>query len=175
MKYGRMRGNKREVTIGTAHTDTVNSLIESNKQTNKMAGRGNDMNTDIDDSDFIVIQKGGGEVGKRSVEVAGSPDPPNADASAPSPEAGEGAEDGRGGWAMITRRKSKAASAAGASPQLAKTARVFASSSELERKRKAEQSIADQIAALREMVLQLIKGQEEQKKQAEEQKVLYEQ
>ena len=134
----------------------------------------NDMNTDIDDSDCIVIQKGGGEVGKRSVEVAGSPDPPNADASAPSPEAGEGAEDGRGGWAMITRRKSKAASAAGASPQLAKTARVFASSSELERKRKAEQSIADQIAALREMVLQLIKGQEEQKKQAEEQKVLYE-
>ena len=34
MKYGRTRGNKREVTIGTAHTDTVNSLIESNKQTN---------------------------------------------------------------------------------------------------------------------------------------------
>jgi hypothetical protein len=42
MKYGRMRGNKREVTIGTAHTVTVNSLIESNKQTNKqtkMVGR----------------------------------------------------------------------------------------------------------------------------------------
>ena len=34
--------------------------------------------------------------------------------------------------------------------------------------------MADQIAALREMVLQLIKGQEEQKKQAEEQKALYE-
>jgi hypothetical protein len=118
------------------------------------------MNTDIDDSDCIVVQKGGGEVGKRSVEVAGSPDPPNADASAPSPGAGERAEDGRGGWSMITRRKSKAASAAGASPQLTKTARVFASSSELERKRKAEQSTADQIAALREMVLQLIKGQE---------------
>jgi hypothetical protein len=132
------------------------------------------MNTDIDDSDCIVIQKGGGEVGKRSVEFAGSKDPANADASAPSPEAGERAEDGRGGWAMITRRKSKAASAASTSPQLAKTARVFASSSELERKRKAEQSMADQIAALREMVLQLIKGQEEQKKQAEEQKVLYE-
>jgi hypothetical protein len=47
---------------------------------------------------------------------------------------------------MITRRKSKAASAASAantSLQLAKTARVFASSSELERKRKAEQSIAN--------------------------------
>jgi hypothetical protein len=55
------------------------------------------MNTDIDDSDCIVVQKGGGEVGKRNVEVAGSPDPPNADTSTPSPEAGERAEDGRGG------------------------------------------------------------------------------
>ena len=35
MKCGRMRRNKREATIGTAHTVTVNSLIESNKQTNK--------------------------------------------------------------------------------------------------------------------------------------------
>jgi hypothetical protein len=63
----------------------------------------------------------------------------------------------------VTRRRSKAASAASISPQLAKTARVFASSSELERKRKAEQSLADQVAALREMVIQLIKGQEEQR------------
>jgi hypothetical protein len=42
MKCGRMRVmNKREKTIGTAHTVTVNSLIESNKQTNKqtIAGR----------------------------------------------------------------------------------------------------------------------------------------
>jgi hypothetical protein len=54
---------------------------------------------------------------------------------------------------MITRRKSKAAIMASTSLQLAKTAKVFASSSELERKRKAEQSIADQIAALREIVL----------------------
>jgi hypothetical protein len=129
------------------------------------------MNTDIDDSDCIVVQKGGGEVGKRSVEVVGSPDLPNADASAPSPEAGERAEDSRGGWAMITRRRSKAASAAGGSPQLAKTAKVFASSSELERKRKAEQSMADQIAALREMVLQLIKGQEAQREHAEAERV----
>jgi organic hydroperoxide reductase OsmC/OhrA len=35
MKCGRMRGNKREATIWTAHTVTVNSLIESNNQTNK--------------------------------------------------------------------------------------------------------------------------------------------
>jgi CheY-like chemotaxis protein len=33
----------------------------------------------------------------------------------------------------------------------------------VERKRKAEQSIADQIAAVREMILQLIKGQEAQR------------
>jgi hypothetical protein len=32
-----MRRNKREVTIGTAHTVTVSSLVESNKET--MAGR----------------------------------------------------------------------------------------------------------------------------------------
>jgi len=44
---------------------------------------------------------------------------------------------------MITRRRSKAASAAGGSLQLAKTAKVFATTSELERKRKAEQSIAN--------------------------------
>ena len=50
------------------------------------------MNTDIDDSDYIVVQKGGGKVGKRNVEVVGSPDPANADDSAPSPEPGEGAE-----------------------------------------------------------------------------------
>ena len=57
---------------------------------------------------------------------------------------------------MITRQKSKAASTASVastSLQLVKTARVFMSSSELEQKRKAEQSIANQIAALREMVL----------------------
>jgi hypothetical protein len=121
------------------------------------------MNTDIDESDCIVIQQEGSEVGKRDVGLAGSKDPADGDASTPSPEVGEGAVGGRGGWAMVTRRKAKAASAASTSPQLAKTAKVFASSSELERKRKAEQSMADQIAALREMVLQLIRGQEEQK------------
>lgn len=126
-------------------------------------GNRRDMNTDIDESDCIVIQKEGSEVGKRGVGLAGSKDPAGADAGVPSTEVGGGAEGNRGGWAMVTRRKSKAASAASASPQLAKTAKVFASSSELERKRKAEQSMADQIAALREMVLQLIKGQEEQR------------
>jgi hypothetical protein len=67
--------------------------------------------------------------------------PTDAGGSAPSLGVGERAEDGRGGWAMITRRKSKAASAASTGPQLAKTAKVFASSSKLEPNRKAEQSM----------------------------------
>jgi hypothetical protein len=69
---------------------------------------------------------------------------------------------GRGGgpWERVTRRKAKVASTLGTGLQLVKTVRVFAASSELERKRKAEQSLADQIIALREIVLQLIKGQE---------------
>jgi hypothetical protein len=32
MKYSKTVGNKREVAIGTAHTVTVNSLNETNKQ-----------------------------------------------------------------------------------------------------------------------------------------------
>ena len=63
----------------------------------RIAGRKNDMNTDIDDSDYIVVQKRGGKVRKRSVEFVGSPDPPNTDASALSPEVGKRAEDSRGG------------------------------------------------------------------------------
>jgi hypothetical protein len=75
------------------------------------------INTDIDESDCIVIQKGGGEVGKRGVGLWGPKGPADADAGAPSLEAGEGAENGGGvGWAMITRRKSKAASVVGISP-----------------------------------------------------------
>jgi hypothetical protein len=58
----------------------------------------------------------------------------------------------------VTRRKAKAASTVGTSPQVVKTTRVFTASSKLERKRKAKQSIANQIISLREMVIQLIKG-----------------
>jgi predicted RNA-binding Zn ribbon-like protein len=71
----------------------------------------------------------------------------------------------------VTRRKTKVVSALGTSLQLIKTARVFTASSELERKRKAEQSLADQIVALREIVLQLIKGQEAQREQADTERV----
>jgi hypothetical protein len=67
--------------------------------------------------------------------------PADAGASPPSLEVGERAEDSRRGWAMITRRKLKAASVASTGPQLAMTEKVFASSSKLERKRKAEQSM----------------------------------
>jgi hypothetical protein len=56
-----------------------------------------DINTDIDENDCIVIQKGGSEVGKRGVGLAGSKDPADAGTGAPSLDVGEGAEDGRGG------------------------------------------------------------------------------
>jgi hypothetical protein len=47
--------------------DIYSTLAMSDKPEGK-----NDMNTDIDDSDCIVIQKGGGEVGKPGVESVGS-------------------------------------------------------------------------------------------------------
>lgn len=129
------------------------------------------MNTDIDENDCIVIQTEGSEVGKRSAGSAGSTGPADAGASAPSQNVGEGAEDSRGGWAMVTRQKAKAGSIGSGSSPTAKTARVFASTSELERKRKAEQSLVDQVTALRELVTQLVEGQKEQEarydKQAE--------
>jgi hypothetical protein len=62
------------------------------------------MNTDIDESNRIVIQKEGSKVGKQGVGLAEFRDPADADASAPSPEVGDGAESKRGGWAMVTRR-----------------------------------------------------------------------
>jgi hypothetical protein len=71
----------------------------------------------------------------------------------------------------VTRRKAKVASTLGTGLQLVKTARVFTASSELERKRKVEQSLADQIVALRKIVLQLIKGQEAQREQADTERV----
>jgi hypothetical protein len=113
-------------------------LMQSHLGIMGRVGRRDDMDTNIDESDCIVIQKEGSEVRKRGVGLAGSSDPADADASVPSPEVEEVAVGSRGGWAMIIRRRSKEARAAGTSPQLVKTAKVFASSSELERKRKAE-------------------------------------
>jgi hypothetical protein len=54
------------------------------------------MNNDIDQSECIVIEKGGGEVGKRGVGLGGPKGPASADAGAPRLEAGERAE-GEGG------------------------------------------------------------------------------
>jgi hypothetical protein len=59
MKYGKMRGNKREVTIGTAHTDTVNSLNET-------------INQSINQS-MYVAGKVGSESGYRSVRKKARP------------------------------------------------------------------------------------------------------
>ena len=127
------------------------------------------MNTDIDENDCIVIQKGGSKVGKRGVGLAGSFDPADAGASAPSPDVGERAEDGRGGWAMVTRRQARVGGTGNKSSPTAKPVKVFASTSKLERKRKAEQSLVDQIVALREVVTQLVDAQNEQKAQYEKQ------
>lgn len=129
------------------------------------------MNTDIDKNDCIVLQTGGSEVGKRSVGLAGLKGSAEAVDSAPSQNVGEGAEDGGGGWAMVTRRKARAGGVGARSSPTAKTAKVFTSTSELERKRKAEQSLVDQITALREVVTHLVEGQREQKARDEEQKI----
>lgn len=59
------------------------------------------MNNDIEESECIVIQKEGGEVGKRGVGLGGPKSPAGADAGAPSMEAGEGAENGNGGWSTL--------------------------------------------------------------------------
>jgi hypothetical protein len=114
--------------------------------------RRDDINTDIDENDYIVIQKGGSKVGKQGVGLAGSKDPANASASAPSPDVGERAEDSRGGWTIVIRQQARAGGTGNNSSLTAKLAKVFASTSELERKRKAEQSLANQIVALREVV-----------------------
>jgi hypothetical protein len=70
---------------------------------------------------------------------------------------------------MVTRRQARAGGTGNNSSPTVKPAKVFASTSELERKRKAEQSLTDQIVALREVVTQLVEGQKEQKAQYEKQ------
>jgi hypothetical protein len=56
-----------------------------------------DMNTDIDKSDCIIVETEGSGVRKRSAGLAGSRDPAGAGASAPSSEPGKVAlEDRRG-------------------------------------------------------------------------------
>ena len=56
------------------------------------------MNIDIDEDDCIVVDTKGSELGKRSAGLAGSEDPADAGASAPSSEAGKRAVDE--GWGL---------------------------------------------------------------------------
>jgi hypothetical protein len=88
------------------------------------------MNIDIENSDCIVVQQEGGEVGKRGVGLAGSPDSAGTSTSPPSlgvgvsqkegegveraGKAGEAAGEGREGWTVITRKRARAAAAVGA-------------------------------------------------------------
>jgi hypothetical protein len=58
----------------------------------------------------------------------------------------------------MTRRKAKASGIGSNSSPTAKQARVFASTSEVERKRKAKQGLADQVTALRKLVTHLMEG-----------------
>jgi hypothetical protein len=65
-------------------------------------GMGHDMNTDTDQSDCIVVDPGGGDVGRRGAGLPASPDPTGAAASA---EVGKVAvEEGGGGkWIRVIR------------------------------------------------------------------------
>jgi hypothetical protein len=68
------------------------------------------MNIDIDGNDCIVVETKGSDVGKRSAGLAGSNDPADAGASAPSSEVGKRAVDERGGWTRVTlERNSRSA------------------------------------------------------------------
>ena len=124
------------------------------------------MNTDIDDSDCIVVQKGGGEVGKRNVEVVGSPDPANADASAPSPEPGEGAEKkgtqgGVGDPEGAQGPQGRPRRAVGRPRKAATPAASFETATEAGRKRTAEWSLTDQVAGLKVLIEGLAKQHQE--------------
>jgi hypothetical protein len=122
------------------------------------------MNTDIDDSDCIVVQKGGGEVGKRNVEVVGSPDPANDDASVPSPEPGEGAEESRGGVGDPREAQGpqgRPKRVVGRPKKVATPAVSFEAATEAGRKRTAEWSLTDQVAGLRALIEGLAKQHQE--------------
>jgi hypothetical protein len=65
------------------------------------------MNTDVDESDCIVVRTKGDDVAKRSAGWAGSPGPADAGASLPSSEAGNRAVDEGGKWIRVTRQRVK--------------------------------------------------------------------
>jgi hypothetical protein len=95
--------------------------------------------------------------------LAGSSDPADAAASAPSSEAGKRAVDEGGGWTRVTRQRAKGNSRADTSEPPAKAAKVFTAAGELERKRKAEEGTTEQVAQLKELVYRLLRSYDEQK------------
>jgi hypothetical protein len=109
------------------------------------AGIRDDMNTDIDESDYIVVETKGDDVAKRSAGLVGSPGPADAGASLPSSEAGNRAVDEGGGWTRVTRQRAKGNTRASTIEPAAKAIKVFTSIGELERKRKAEDSTTEQV------------------------------
>jgi hypothetical protein len=124
------------------------------------------MTTDIDDSDCIVVQKGGGEVGKRGAKFAGSQDPLNVDTSTPSPEPGEGAEEkgtqgGVGDPEGAQGPQGRPRRAVGRPRKAATPAASFETATEAGRKRTAEWSLTDQVARLRVLVEGLAKQHQE--------------
>jgi hypothetical protein len=106
------------------------------------------MNTDTDGSDCIVVDAGGGDVGRRGVGLPASLDPAGAAASA---EVGKAAveEGGRGEWIRVIRQRAKGNCRVSTSEPAAKAVKVFTYIGELERKRKAEDSTTEQVAQLK--------------------------
>jgi hypothetical protein len=127
------------------------------------------MNIDIDEEDCIVVETKGSEVGKRSAGLAGSSDPADAGAGAPSSEAGKRAVDEGGGWTRVTRQRAKGNSRASTSEPAAKAAKVFTAAGELNRKRKAEEGTTEQVAQLKELVYRLLRSYDEHKATQESQ------
>jgi hypothetical protein len=101
------------------------------------------MNIDIDEENCIVVQTKGGEVRKRGAGLAGSQNPADAGASAPSPEVGKRAVDDGGGWTRVMRQRPKGDSRASTSELAVKVDKVFTAAGELECKRKAKEGTAE--------------------------------
>jgi hypothetical protein len=106
--------------------------------------RQDDMNTDADESDCIVVDPGGGDVRTRGAGLPASPDPASAAASA---EVGKAAVDEGGGgeWLRVIRQRAKGNTRVSTSELALKAIKVFTSIGELERKRKAEDGTTEHI------------------------------
>jgi hypothetical protein len=102
------------------------------------------------------------DVAKRSAGLAGSPGPADAAASLPSSEAGNRAVDEGGGWTRVMRQRAKGNTRVSTIEPAAKAIKVFTSTGELERKRKAEDSTIEQVTQLKELVYRLLKSQKDQ-------------